>query len=295
MDQVKINPPADQSPASERQVARLEELLGWPLPADYRRFLLRYNGGAPEPNVFRTQNKRYESDLRSFYGFYPQQKALDLIFGYDLLQDRLPRNSLAIASDSLGNFIFLQHPKNQIKFFDHEIERSYLIAHSFTALLDGLYRLEVESSALERAIDQQDLAYFDRLLRSGLDINALQDDYGQALPLMVVWRNKMRLLQYLIERGVNTAGLFVQAVARDRLEIVHYLYATVPVDLEERNPSANNSTPLMHASHNGNLALVRWLIEKGADPAALDDYGKTALDKARWGGQQEVMTYLEGL
>lgn len=53
------------------------------------------------------------------------------------------------------------------------------------------------------------------------------------------------------------------------------------------------STPLHEAAWAGNLAVVRLLVELGADPARRDaEHGGTALDWARHGYQEEVAAHL---
>src|SRR5947209_7044732 len=52
-------------------------------------------------------------------------------------------------------------------------------------------------------------------------------------------------------------------------------------------------TALQEAAANGALDLVRVLLDRGADPAATDDNGRTAADWARDRGQTAVLELLE--
>ena len=54
----------------------------------------------------------------------------------------------------------------------------------------------------------------------------------------------------------------------------------------------NGWTPLHQATWNGNSAVVRRLVEGGADPNESDDEGETALHQAAWRGHVTVMRYL---
>lgn len=47
------------------------------------------------------------------------------------------------------------------------------------------------------------------------------------------------------------------------------------------------------AAHKGCADIVKLLIERGADPAALDHEGKTALQIAHERGHSDVVDYLE--
>ena len=52
---MKIAPPRDRQPIPNDQAARIKQwsaALGREIPHDYETFLLRYNGGAPYPNIF---------------------------------------------------------------------------------------------------------------------------------------------------------------------------------------------------------------------------------------------------
>lgn len=55
-------------------------------------------------------------------------------------------------------------------------------------------------------------------------------------------------------------------------------------------------TPLHHAAHNGHLALVKWLLENGADLHRRDAfYASTPLGWAQAGSKIDVITFLEDL
>lgn len=53
-------------------------------------------------------------------------------------------------------------------------------------------------------------------------------------------------------------------------------------------------TPLMAAASNGKTEVVRFLLDKGADPAVKDANGKTALDRAKMFGASDVVKLLGG-
>jgi hypothetical protein len=45
--------PSPAGPTSPETLAKFEQYIGHPLPAEYRDFLLRFNGGHPDPDAFR--------------------------------------------------------------------------------------------------------------------------------------------------------------------------------------------------------------------------------------------------
>ncbi|MEO7093878.1 MAG: SMI1/KNR4 family protein [Polyangiales bacterium] len=98
----KTHPPVD-----EAAIAAFEEKLGFALPADYREFLLRYNGGAP---VVGRVNGRdddpqtpymYGDAVRGFFGLgeavpsYARLRA-----SCDIDHWEVPRDVLFIADDA---------------------------------------------------------------------------------------------------------------------------------------------------------------------------------------------------
>lgn len=52
-------------------------------------------------------------------------------------------------------------------------------------------------------------------------------------------------------------------------------------------------TPLHWAASDGQIAMVQWLVEHGADPTAVDFNGQTPATVARRKGHDEVSRYLE--
>jgi hypothetical protein len=74
---------------------------------------------------------------------------------------------------------------------------------------------------------------------------------------------------------------------------VKSLLATEPLLLNEPHPGRENKTPLHFAAMTGNESIIRFLLEQGADPYAVDDEGQYAQDLAlRAGASQTVMNLL---
>ena len=141
-----------QKPISKAQINSLEKLIGKLLPEDYSAFLIRYNCGYPEPNIFSYlyNGKRYQSDIAGLLGFdnEDEDNIIDYIENY---KNRIPSGLLPIAYDSSGNLVCISLNPNtfgSIYFWDHENEYDdgvtpgyrnvYLIAHSFDEFLSGL-------------------------------------------------------------------------------------------------------------------------------------------------------------
>ncbi len=67
--------------------------------------------------------------------------------------------------------------------------------------------------------------------------------------------------------------------------------AKIGVDIDVRN--IDGQTPLMAAAEYGRKEIVHFLLDKGADILASDDYGRNAIDIARKHGKQEIIELLE--
>jgi hypothetical protein len=101
-------------PADEAAIARVERELGFELPADYREFLRRQNGGKPEPNSY---NRRV--GVRYLYSAGPNDDEYvdDLEEAAmrswadpmtDPPEDPMDRSLLPIGEEDLGNVICLK-------------------------------------------------------------------------------------------------------------------------------------------------------------------------------------------
>ena len=135
---VTIEPFADHRPAIEHDVMHFEMGLAAVLPDDYRAFLLRFNGGSPEPSGFRGGAEV----LSGFFGFC--QKHHCLLCNYYVHRQILPQGVIPIGDDPAGNLICLSVSKQtigRVYFWDHEVgDASGLsdLAESFTAFLESL-------------------------------------------------------------------------------------------------------------------------------------------------------------
>ena len=132
----------------EAAVAAFEARIGRPLPDEYRRILLAFNGGRPKPDGFRFALRRgpyTDSAVNWFYGL-GSSPANDLDWNRDQVRLRMPPELLPIADDPGGNQICLGidgDARGKVYFWDHEREGAGwtnvdLVADSFEAFLRGL-------------------------------------------------------------------------------------------------------------------------------------------------------------
>ncbi|MCA8987708.1 MAG: SMI1/KNR4 family protein [Planctomycetaceae bacterium] len=153
-------------PTSEAEIASFETHIGHRLPDDYRAFLLKENGGHPEPDAF-TLNiwGRAEEDI--VMCFFPMQDLsicpVDVSFDElrtwpvhcawndlmndlkDLYEKELDEALLPIGTDGSGNYfcIVLDGPRRgSILFLEHEMAETELLAESFESFLASLRQRE---------------------------------------------------------------------------------------------------------------------------------------------------------
>lgn len=114
----------------------------------YKGFLLQYNGGYPESNLFRISGNQGVTVLNQFYGIGDMYNNLEDYI--DIYEYRLPCGFIPIADDPSGNVICLGTEGtfyDEIYFWDHEQESEdpndmsnmYLLANNINEFLETLY------------------------------------------------------------------------------------------------------------------------------------------------------------
>ena len=163
------------------EVASFERSFGRALPADYRSFLERHNGGVPVPDHWHCGPVHEEPG----FGWTPPSVQVDRLFGLvteptwaslawavRCYRGRIPEGLVPIADDPAGNVFCLDltdADPGTVWYWDHENEaeegepawRENLLplAPSFSAFLDGL----IDEAAEERRSDED----LQQILRDG--------------------------------------------------------------------------------------------------------------------------------
>ena len=162
---------------TEADIAAFEQENKVLLPADYRAFMLRHNGGKPQPADFDYSDgtELTGSAVQEFYAIYTKPETetglspnLNLARSLRLLKrmgtPRMPEELIPIGDDGGGNQICLcvsgEHT-GCIYYWDHEMEctgggtyedgtpitmwdNCHFVANSFTEFLDSLHEDEDE-------------------------------------------------------------------------------------------------------------------------------------------------------
>jgi cell wall assembly regulator SMI1 len=137
---------------TNRELDDLETTLKVKLPADYRVFLLSFNGGLPEPNLIPLMNDPADTHAMLECLFcIAEGDNLDITERNSWMEGRMPAGFIAIGEDPGGNQICLDlTPENygKVYFWDHEEEveegeipdfrNVYFVANSFQEMMDNL-------------------------------------------------------------------------------------------------------------------------------------------------------------
>ena len=112
----------------EPKIEAFEKKYRFHFPEEYRRFLLKYNGGRTVETNFR---KKVASDLRGLYGFDDEAGN----FNYNapsnqwLIEEHLEFGMLPIGENDFGDYVMLGvsgRKKGKIFFYYHDRNRHYI-------------------------------------------------------------------------------------------------------------------------------------------------------------------------
>lgn len=159
------------------------------------------------------------------------------------------------------------------------------------------------SSVLMLAAHRGQLAHVEALLQAGaqpdLRQTAKDSERGDTALLRAFYGGHLAVAQRLVKAGAS-----LQARNRWDWGPVHmaaqcgcvpclYWLKEQGQSLTEPAPASRGETPAMLAAAKGQVAVLSWLDEQGVDLSQKDPHGKSALDWARWGGQQAAQEWLE--
>ena len=104
-------------------VVAFELRIGFELPADYRAFLLKYNGGRPGPNMIRNAEIG-DCCVKQYFGIR-EEEHFSLETKWQRMRQRVLADQLAIAIDDFGNLFCISVGTDDygaLYFWDHEWE-----------------------------------------------------------------------------------------------------------------------------------------------------------------------------
>lgn len=171
-------------------------------------------------------------------------------------------------------------------------------------LVDGGYDLNTRDqdgctalmriAAVPEACNMELIAF---LVKHGANINAVDNDGRTALSLAVYWNNFVCFLSDLVDLGADASiadcdslAPIHHAVLRGSPMLLEDLLGIPQVDVDF--PTAEGITALMYAAAKNNVAMVRLLLDRGADVRRTTDDGATALTCAAMMGANGAIAEL---
>jgi ankyrin repeat protein len=178
---------------------------------------------------------------------------------------------------------------------DGKTAMAFALEQGHTDLAERLMDAGLPPNANDLLVDaafRGNLAVVRQLLARGADIEA-PDAAGDSALVGAAWGGRDDALLELLDRGASLTrsgnAALLRAANSGKTSIVRLLIGRgVPVDVRD----GNGWTPLISAAWQDKAPTVACLLELGADRRLADAGGKTALDWAREGGHQAVVTLL---
>jgi hypothetical protein len=280
-------------PVSPDLLAQIETGKGLRLPAEYRSFLLRANGGIPEPRRFHYIVIDEDEGTRcrqkgKITVFYPAS-ALEVPWGFPdwllpigQVEDALEGGMLCIALKGKKQGRIYYWPEQEIG-----EDKLHRVAHSFNSFLAllGQKKAPIPGAAtagpkprklsLRKAATLGQVEDVQRQLERGASpysAHSYAADAGQAA-----------VLRYLFDSGAlkevgKDALNFTQPRLWEDLEVVR---GHVKAGADVNHTFFDGTTPLHAAAEHGSPEVVRFLLECGAKTGVWSrSLGQTALHRA---------------
>jgi hypothetical protein len=294
-------------PLSAERIAAVEKNLGHNLPAEYRSFLLHFNGGTPQPGQFRFTAIDPEDESRHVHKatvtwFYPATanespwgvvQSLESVYN-DLTACELPNWLLPIAvvDDAVaGGILCIAIEGNEQGRVYYRPEQEigedvvHLVADSFGSFLSLLGATKSKEPSWLAAIRKGAVnAVRDWLDRGGLVTSKYRN---RSALVYAVADGRLEVVQLLLERGASPIEAYAYAMDEGQAAIVRFLLVTGAVVDVGKNALCFARTTLWN-----DLELVRALVDAGADVNFVFHDGTTPLHWAAQHAPPEVVKFL---
>lgn len=222
----------------------------------------------------------------------------------------LSKRPLAITCESFFGNLMSQDPArleildarliNAICLSDVGLVKQYLEEYP-----DSIHKRDREGdTALHWAVSNGgNIEICQLLISAGIEIEALNGENKSALCLVVMdlqedgLEEKMALARLLIQKGAqgldrldsNGLSVFHLAILREKMEQLPWL---VELGVDVNVTSLWGVTPLHFAARSGNLEIIRFCIQAGADLEAITVAEESVVDAALYSGKEPAIEYV---
>lgn len=231
-----------------------------------------------------------------------------LFFGPDTPLTRMTQDILAEDLDALSAHLADGWDINEkFKICDDswELPLAVALVENKPRVVGWLLEHKVELNARHRpaivfASMNGDAAMLEKLVAHGARLDGF-DNVGKSAWSAALYHKRYDLLPVLLKLGlpvdVDHGVSLRQAVFGDQMEAVRFFIEN-GLDPNQHVPDMvfpNDPTAVAIAAQRGDLAMVRYLIEHGADISLKDEWGDRPFTLAAKGGHLEVASYLREL
>lgn len=153
------------------------------------------------------------------------------------------------------------------------------------------------------AIKDNNFLALKELLKQGVDPNQdveiSEDEYAPLLFFALRCRVDVDMIKLLVESGADIdylsddgVGVLDEAVVFGQIDTIRYFIDELGMDINATKRKSG-MTPFMQACCYGDLELISYIKECGADMNVRDNNGMNALDYSKKLGQKKVKDFLE--
>jgi hypothetical protein len=158
-------------------------------------------------------------------------------------------------------------------------------------------REHVGWTALVFAIRSGHVGVVRRLVEAGADVHVIDPEGGFSMTDLACMKNDLEMVQILLARGApvdhldNMGRTTLHLAAQNGNPAMVRLLINHKADVNVRS-RIRPETPLTLAAQGGHTDVVERLLAAGADPDAVDHFGRTALIYAENAGRKDIVAML---
>ena len=139
----------------EQKVIQFEATYNIQFPSQYKKFILKYNGGHTPDTTFKVKPRRNE-DVISFYGIGVEEECS--LEKHPWIDERIGNGYLPIADDDFGNEYLIGIAKEnygKIYFYDHEEQTAEFVRNDFNEFIVSCKSKKLDKSVRKTVAERE--------------------------------------------------------------------------------------------------------------------------------------------